>query len=344
MKRWIKIAALLAAIVIVLCSCGAAKQIATRDAGARDEGYYLETPSPSGMPAAADSKNSLVSDYDYKGFSDDREGNSSASLTTLSRDNTKVIHTANFSLQTVEFETSCSYIRTLAAEKGGYLESESVSNNSMWGSSTRYRNASFTVRVPAASYEAFLSGVNENCHVVSLQQQLEDVGAQYFDIEQKLETLNNKHDRLEALLREASDMSDIITIENALSDTEYEINHYKSNLNRYDSLINYSTVYISLQEVERPDTSITETPGFFERLGRSFSEGFATFTDGLSDFAMWLSYNILTIIVIVIIVVVIIKIHPIRRIKAGASGKKSGKVKPAKETLVSGADEDQTAE
>ena len=93
----------------------------------------------------------------------------------------------------------------MVIKSGGYLESENVYNGNM-GSTGRYRTASFKARVPSEKYNDFLSGLNENCHVVSLQQNVKDVGEQYFNTEQRLETLKNKHERLEALLKEAKEM------------------------------------------------------------------------------------------------------------------------------------------
>ena len=235
--------------------------------------------------------------------------------------NTKLIYTANMSLQSTEFEKTCGYIKSLADKYFAFIENETVDNGN--GSATYRRSASYTVRVPAENYSSFLSGMSDECHVVSLNQKMTDVSEQYFDTEQKLQTLRNKHDRLEALLEKAEKMEDIIRLEDALSENEYEINQYQGTLNKYDSLVSYSTVKITLKEVARPDTGIDEQPGFFQRLGRSFSEGFANTLSGLENIVYWLSYNIIVLIILVVIVIALVKIHPIRRIKA-ARVKKNG--------------------
>ena len=235
--------------------------------------------------------------------------------------NTKLIYTANMSLQSTEFEKTCGYIKSLADKYFAFIENETVDNGN--GSATYRRSASYTVRVPAENYSSFLSGMSDECHVVSLNQKMTDVSEQYFDTEQKLQTLRNKHDRLEALLEKAEKMEDIIRLEDALSENEYEINQYQGTLNKYDSLVSYSTVKITLKEVARPDTGIDEQPGFFQRLGRSFSEGFANTLSGLENIVYWLSYNIRVLIILVVIVIALVKIHPIRRIKA-AREKKNG--------------------
>ena len=314
MKRYLKVLALIAALAVVFCACG----------GGASSGERTDMAAPSANTCAPDSYSGFadrdlsLSNKGYEAESQSsgstKNADGSTSLPAI-HDNTKVIFTARMGLQSTEFEKTQALIERMVNECGGYLENVEVYNGSSIYKSSVYRSAEFTVRVPQSSFNSFLSGINENCHVVSLSQSAQDVGEQYFDTEQRLETLNNKHDRLETLLQQASTMNDIIQLENALSDCEYEINRLQTTLNRYDSLISFSTVSISLQEVERPDSGIDETPGFFERLGRSFSEGFERFTEGAEDLALWLSGHILTLVILVIIIIALIKIKPIRRIR-----------------------------
>ena len=319
MKKKYSVFALLAVLVLVLSACGAAASKRT-DADVPYPSAERSGAAPNGL--SSDSSYYIpASEADHPSVAPDAGTPGDTGPSAVFRDNTKVIYIADASLETTEFEKTCAALRQLAKQLGGYMESEDVSNSSS-GYSNSNRKASFVVRIPAEGYEQFISGMGDGCKIISIKQTKEDVGAEYFDVEQKLETLNNKRERLEALLTQAENMSDIIELENALSYTEYEINCYKSTLNRYDSLINFSTVNIFVREVSNPGEGIDDDPGFFERLGRNFSEGFEGFTDALESLAYWFSYNLLTIIVIVVIIVVIVKIHPIRRIKK-ASAKKA---------------------
>ena len=251
----------------------------------------------------------------------DSSGGGDGPVTTVGVDlkNTKLIWSATMSLQTTEFEKTCGFIKDLAVRYSAYIENETVDNGN--GSATYRRSAAYTVRVPAENYNSFLSGMNDGCYVVSLNQKMTDVSEQYFDTEQKLETLRNKHDRLEELLKQADKMEDILRIEDALTENEYQINQYQSSLNKYDSLVSYSTVKISLKEVSRPDTTIGEQPGFFQKLGKSFAEGFANAGAFFENLAYWISYHIIGLIVFAAIVVAIVKIHPLRKIKAARAKK-----------------------
>ena len=320
MKRYVRVFALIAALALMFCACGGSKQSGSSETRQSDVMPSANTAMDNGFSGRQD----LILEEQKSGKSATQTDVSTSAGTTLPsiRDNTKVIYTAGFRLQTTEFEKTQTLIQNMVADCGGYIESANVYNDSIYKSSA-YKTAEYTVRVPAEKYDSFISGVSENCHVISLSQNAQDVGEQYFNTEQRLQTLNNKHERLEALLKEASTMNDIIQLENALSDCEYEINRLQTTLNRYDSLIGFSTVTISLQEVARPDNGIDEQPGFFARLGRSFSEGFERFTEGAEDLAIWLSGHILTLVVIIAIIIALIKIKPAAKIRKRAAAKRA---------------------
>ncbi len=309
-RKLIRTITVLAALTLLLASCGG---------GSRSDVKYSSNTAYT-TNGLAPNKAASDSMHIVEGESIDPNA-STDSGNVLVRDNTKVIYTANMGLQSTKFDETSKLIEQLVTGVGGYLESENIYNGNL-GSSGRYRTASFTARVPSEKYNEFLSGVNSSCHVVSLQQNVKDVGEQYFNTEQRLETLKNKHERLEALLKEAKEMKDIISLESALSETEYEINQYTATLNRYDSLISFSTINIELTEVVDPDSSVDEEPGFFERLGKSFKRGLQNAGDTLEAVAMWISYNIVGLIILAAVIIALIKIKPAARLRRRQENKK----------------------
>ena len=316
MKKGFKTAVIAAALVLTLAACGS-------KGASTDRSYYLDGGSSYEDAGVSASKGlNYAPDHAMEVTASDSQAqyySKDGSLTTTSsqmRENTKIIYTAYMQLQSTEFDETVETLEQMVFSIGGYFEKQNLNNGSYYSSkSVRLRNASFTVRVPSEKFSEFLSSVGDKCHVVSVTQSSEDVGEQYFDTEQRLETLKNKHARLEELLLKAEKMADIISLEDALSDTEYEINRLTSTLNRYDSLIGFSTINIELNEVERTDISVTEDPGFFERLGKNFKNGFADFGETLDDLAMWASYNIMGIIIFVVIIVVLVKVKPFARLR-----------------------------
>lgn len=210
----------------------------------------------------------------------------------------KMIYTANLTVEVLDLNEAVNGMNRLLNEMGGYCQSSDRS-----GSYGNYRRAYFTVRIPSEHYRAFVDAWSdsENCKLISAREDSEDVGSHYFDIETRLNTLRNKMDRLQALLAEATEMEDIIYIESAISDTEYEIEMYTSDLNRYDSLINYSTVNLTFEEVVK--LAEVEEPTFLQRLGQNFKWGIEDFVEALEELAIWIVYNIIGIVLFVAIFV-----------------------------------------
>ena len=72
---------------------------------------------------------------------------------------------------------------------------------------------------------------------------------QYYDAETHVAMLKTKHERLLALLSKSETMEDIIALQNALSDCEYELEQYEGTLRHYDDLVGFSTIRLGLSEV-----------------------------------------------------------------------------------------------
>ena len=244
------------------------------------------------------------------------ESGVTADPAALNKPNTKLIYTANLEIQTTDFEETTASISRLVDEYGGYYQSSNVANSGYFGEGGYY-SGNYTVRIPSENYRAFMSAVGGSCYIVNKNENIEDVGLRYYEIESRLQTLYTKETRLQELLAEASGMEDIIELENALSDTEYEIDMYKSEQNRYDSLIGYSTVYINVYRVTRPSGGVTEELTFKERIVRAFEEGTDDFVWNMEDFAEWFVYHIFGILLFIIIVIIVcLIIGAIRRRRA----------------------------
>ncbi|MCD7734263.1 MAG: DUF4349 domain-containing protein, partial [Clostridiales bacterium] len=228
----------------------------------------------------------------------------------------KLIYTAWVDVEVLDFDTAVSGLEALVDELGGYCESSYLSNYS----SGRY--ASYTVRVPQEQYRAFLDAWSEtdNCHLLSREEDVDDVGTEYFDLETRLSTLNTKMERLQALLAQAEEMADIIALESEISDTEYEIEIYTSELNRYDSLINYSTVYLTIDEVI--ELTEDEEQSLGARLLQNLRWGAEGFVDGLEELAVWLARNLIGVaITVVLTAIVVTAVVRWRKKRRGTAGK-----------------------
>lgn len=254
------------------------------------------------------------------GFSGDSVDLMSAALP----DNVKMIYTANLELETTAFDATVSGLSTLVQELGGWLQDSSLYNYN------NYREASYTFRVPAEHFNDFCQRAGELCTLRNIQRSGEDVSERYYDSESRLATQRTKLARLQELLAQAEKMEDIITLESAISETELAIEQLTGTLRHYDSLVGYSTVYISLSEVYKITPVEEPAIGFWAKLGAAFQSGTRYFVDDVQDLLLsfargWAGWLIFLLIVAAVILLVR---RRLRRRKA----KKAQQIAPAEDS------------
>lgn len=230
----------------------------------------------------------------------------------------KLIITANLTLETTEFAKAQAGIDTLTKKYGGYFEKASTESGSNF-SGNNTKNATYTIRVPKDSFEKLLNEMGSLCHVVSKSQSAEDVGDVYVDTELRLKTQKIKQERLLVLLKKAQKMEDIITLENALSEVQYQIEQYSSELKRYDSLVDYVTINATLQEVIKLSDIGTAQSRFFPRLTTAFVKGIRFAGNALQVIVIFLAYCLPACVVLTavgcIILFVTLKIRKVKEEK-----------------------------
>lgn len=235
----------------------------------------------------------------------------------------KIIHTGSMNLETTEFDAAAQALTELADSLGGYLESSTL------GSGGRgYRWGDYTVRVPAAQFQSFLNRAGELAHVTWQSQNLENITETYYDTAGRLKTQQIKLERLQKLLAQAENMEDIITIESAISETEWNIENLSGTLRHYDSLVDFATITVNLQEVYKYSDTEELPENFGDRIGNALSRGWHSFVDGMADFAVALAYGwmwvILWAVIIATAVVVFRKVRRRRGAKKSAFPEKNG--------------------
>ena len=204
----------------------------------------------------------------------------------------KLIRTAWLELETTEFEEAIWDLTELTERYGGYFENSSVANR---GNGSRWGN--YTIRVPAEKYDAFLNEAGQLCHETWRETSQEDISEVYYDTAGRLKTQQIKLERLQALLTQATAMEDIITIESAISETEWNIDNLSGTLRRYDGKVDYATVHVNLSEVYKL-SNVEQVPDTFgQRLGRAFGNGVKSFVNNVEDLVVWIAYNWIGILI-----------------------------------------------
>ena len=306
-RRWA--AAMLAVwMVLALAGCGAstgAAAEATASVSMADSAGGYGMSNGTAMPAAVEEAAGADA------------GEAGGSGTIQER---KMIHRAELELETTDFDQAVADLADLTERMGGYYESSTVADRG-----SDYRWANYTIRVPADQYSAFLDQAGTLCHETWRNTTQDDVSEAYYDVQGRLTTQRVKLERLQALLEQAENMEDIITIESAISETQESIDRLSGSLQHYDSMVDYATVYITLNEVYQLST-VQQTPaGFAQRLGNAFAGGWRGFLTGMESLVVALAYGWMWILLLAVIVAVVIRLGRRRSLKLPGRTKQADK-------------------
>ncbi len=223
--------------------------------------------------------------------------------------NTKIVYTADINLETKEFDSASQALDQLVEALGGYYESHSLNQG---GS---YRSLGCTIRIPSEHFSEFLSRAGEAAHVTSKNEYKDDISEAYYDSEARLATQQTKLERLLALLEQASTMEDIISLENAISETELQIEYLTGSLRKYDSLVSYSTITLYLKEVYRLSSDEEPAVTFGQRLSAALSSGLERGIELLEELIIGIARNWMALLLLAAIVTVIFALLRRRRRK-----------------------------
>lgn len=285
-----------AVILLPLASCS------TRDSNYASGDYYDE------VGYGSEGANKSESEY--------TDGISDVSLEAVTESTRKLIQYVTISLESTEYDATLTAIKQRASQLGGYVESSNERGNGVYSTGSRYAHIVF--RIPSDVLDDFKTDLESTGNVLYVNITSDDVTESYYDIEARLASLEAQRDRYMELMESACSLDEIIFIDEALTEVLYKIESYTGTLNKYDSLVTYSTVTVELQEVKET-TAITEDPETFgEKLADSFGRSVASLSEFIENFAIILVSALPWLImpaVVAVIVVIFVK-NKIKRRKA----------------------------
>lgn len=222
-------------------------------------------------------ENGAVQDYFMYSDSEDivteHLTDSSSANGSTSLQNEKIIKTVDLSVETKEYDAYISALSASVAAAGGYVESSTADFGNGY-SSNRY--ATYTVRIPAEKLDDFLVCAGENGTITSKTEEQQNVTLEYVDLESRIEAYKTEKQTLTTLLEKAESLDNVLAIQDRLSEVNYMIESYTSQLKVLENRVSYSTVTLRIAEVER----VTETePTLWSRIKNRFADNL----DGLVD-------------------------------------------------------------
>ena len=255
----------------------------------------------SGIVADVDSSelnnNGSSMDYNYKGSNE--TSNNSDKSSEVQSSSQKLIKRLTLETETRDLDKLKEKLSLKVKEFKGYIESSYTSERN----GNRYTN--MKIKVPEDKLEQFKSEVDNNSNITSIDESTEDVTLTYVDVESHLKALKTEQDTLLKLLNNAVSLSETLEIQSRLTDVRYEIESYQSRLNTLNNMIDYSTISISISEVDRK--TISKDGSFIEQIKNKFVNSCYLVVDMVTVLVVNL-IGYMPIIILVFIVILLVKL------------------------------------
>lgn len=245
-------ATVVAILALAACSSGGNDTDAASGAAIADEEAAAPAPAED-APADADKGAD-----DGAGESAD-EGAASAIIAPAARSTTQrqIIYTVDLSISTDDVAGAAQRAATIAISAGGLVADEHTSGED---------SSTLTLRVPASDHQDTIAKLEELGKVTDRSRGTQDVTDEVVDTASRIVSQRASIARIRALLDDATDLSDVISIESELAGREADLDALLSRQEQLAGLTSMATVTVSLYaygEEPPPD----DDRGFLAGLG-----------------------------------------------------------------------------
>jgi hypothetical protein len=161
-----------------------------------------------------------------------------------------LVKTLNVSMSVKDPRQTASAIEQWISAKDPRAVSAGTQYSEIDATSNQY-NVSMTFAVQATLYPQvydYLRDFNlHNGQLNNFNETVQDVSSDYVDTQSRLKTYKGEQDRLLQMLKQAQTMSDVLSVEQKLSDVEQNIEQIEAHLNNLNDQVTFYKVTIQLQ-------------------------------------------------------------------------------------------------
>ena len=318
-----KTLALILALVLTLslCACGSS----SAGSAAPQKNGYAVAAEPMAAPAMAAESASydmdMSEELEVGGLAAAGAGADGGAPASADVNTEKIIYSADVTLETTAFDDTISAINDLMAQVGGWIESSSVNDANYYSRARGYassRSAYYTLRVPSNRFSALMSGLSDLGNVPYTHTYTENVTAQYYDIQARLTAYTTQEARLLEMMEAAETVSDVIAIEEKLTELRYQIERLQSTLNNYDRRVSNSSIYLSVDEVQEYTPETEQHVSFGRELLLALQRGLRNFINACGDLLLMLAASLPGLVVLAVIIALAVVLLKKRRARKAA--------------------------
>ncbi|MGA2122439.1 MAG: DUF4349 domain-containing protein [Methanoregula sp.] len=158
---------------------------------------------------------------------------------------TKIIKTADVTLEVRDVTGTVDSLKGLAIAQGGYLSSTTIQKN--------YNNqltGTVIIRIPQDGFDNAIAGVKALGTVKSISTSGQDVTEEYVDLQAQKTSYTNQLAQYNVIMKQSTKVEDIIKVQEQIDQVQTELDRLNGRLNYLNNRIDISTITVYLQEPE----------------------------------------------------------------------------------------------
>jgi hypothetical protein len=158
---------------------------------------------------------------------------------------TKIIKTADLTLEVKDVAGTVDALKAVAIAQGGYLSSTNIQKN--------YNNqltGTVTIRIPQAGFDNAIAGTKALGTVKSISTSGQDVTEEYVDLQAQKNSYTNQLAQYNAIMKQSTKVEDIIKVQEQIDRVQTELDRLNGRLNYLNNRIDISTITVYLLEPE----------------------------------------------------------------------------------------------
>ncbi|MCX6682048.1 MAG: DUF4349 domain-containing protein [Methanoregula sp.] len=158
---------------------------------------------------------------------------------------TKIIKTAQVTIEVKDVTASADALKALAVQKSGYLSSSNIQK----GYNNRL-SATVIIRIPQSEFEGVMENVKSVGTVKSVSTQGEDVTEEYVDLVARKTAYQNQLEAYNRIMAKGDKVEDILKIQQQIERVQVELDRIEGRMRYLNNRIDLSTITVNLQEPE----------------------------------------------------------------------------------------------
>ena len=222
----------------------------------------------------------------------------------------KIIYTVSADIETVNFDETVESVYQLLTVNGGFIESSNIGGRNYaqsYNSWQTYRNAQFSLRIPVSRLNAVTASLDSLGNVTSLRSDADNITAQFFDTQSRLNSYKIQEERLLDMLSKADNVTDMIEIERRLADIRYEIESLTSTLRNWQNRVDYSTLTLFISEVQIfTEIEPVQQRTYWQQIGDGLKASAKSVGNFFTGLFKWLAINLPVLLILAVIAVAIV--------------------------------------